>query len=131
MPARSKVLRNRPIRGKEALCMPGRLEPLHAPLPLPCRLMGVLRTVIEIPMLAMFHPRQDFLLRGAVALQFIRDDDPWHIRQTLEQLVEEPLRGVLVSAALHENIEHVTVLIDGPPQIGLNPTLLLRAANYP
>jgi hypothetical protein len=97
MPARSKVLRNRPIRGEEALLMPGRLEPLHAPLPLPCRLMGVLRTVIEIPMLAMFHPRQDFLLRGAVALQFIRDDDPWHIRQTLEQLVEEPLRGFLVS----------------------------------
>jgi hypothetical protein len=32
-------------------------------------------------------------------------------------LHEKLLRRVLVAAALHENIEYVTILIDGPPEI--------------
>ena len=117
MSTRSEGLGDQPIRGEEAWRMPGRLAPLHAPLPLAGRLVRVLCAVVEIAVLSMFHPRQDFWLRGAVALQFIRDDDPWHIRQPLEQFTEKLLRGLLIPTALHENIEHVTVLIDGPPQI--------------
>jgi hypothetical protein len=45
------------------------------------------------------------------------DDYPWHILQALEQLAEKLLRRVLITAALHENVEHVIVLIDGPPQV--------------
>ena len=71
MSARSEGLGDQPIRGEEALRMPGRLAPLHAPLPLAGRLVRVLCAVVEIAVLSMFHPRQDFWLRGAVALQFI------------------------------------------------------------
>jgi hypothetical protein len=52
MPARSKVLRNRTIGGKEALRVPGRLEALHTSLALAGWLMGVLRTVVEVAVLA-------------------------------------------------------------------------------
>ena len=36
---------------------------------------------------------------------------------TFQQLTEEVFGGVLVLAALHENIQDVTVLIDSAPEI--------------
>jgi hypothetical protein len=49
--------------------MTGGFEPLYATLPLARRPMRVLTPVVEIAMLAMFHPWQDLTLRGLVALQ--------------------------------------------------------------
>jgi hypothetical protein len=40
--------------------------------------VGVLRTIIEIRVLAMFHFRKDLALGGTIALQFIGDDHPWY-----------------------------------------------------
>jgi hypothetical protein len=62
----SEVLDYRTIRGEEALRVPWRLEPLHAPFPLAGGLMGVLRAVIQIPMLPMFHVWQDLQLGGSI-----------------------------------------------------------------
>ena len=42
--------------GKEALGVSGGLAPLPVTLPLTRRLRRILRTVVEIPMLAMFDP---------------------------------------------------------------------------
>ena len=52
----AEVLGDRTIGGEEPLGVPWGLEPLHAPLPLAGRLVGVLRAVIEVPVLAVFHP---------------------------------------------------------------------------
>ena len=68
MPARSEVLSNWPIRGEEALHVPGGLEPLHASLPLTCGLMRVLGAIIEVAVLAVLHPREDLPLRSPVAV---------------------------------------------------------------
>ena len=84
--------------------MPGGLEPLHAPLPLAGGLMGVLRTVIEIPVLAMLYTWQDLALRRAIAFELLRDDDPRHVGQAFEEFAEKLLRRPLVPAALDENI---------------------------
>jgi hypothetical protein len=65
----------------------------------------------------MFDAGQDFPLRGAVALELIGYDDPGHMLASFEELAEELLRGLLVAAALHQDIEHMAVLIDRPPQI--------------
>ena len=80
MPTRTEMLGDRPIGGKEPLCLTGRLKPLHAPLALTGRLVGVLRTVIETPVLAMFHSREHLALGGCVALQFVSDDHARDIR---------------------------------------------------
>jgi hypothetical protein len=45
---RSEIGRNRTIGGEAALHVPRRLEPLHPPLSLPRRLMGVLRSIVEV-----------------------------------------------------------------------------------
>src|SRR5215510_906982 len=79
--------------------------------------MRVLTPVIEVTALAMFHPWQDLSLRCTVALQLIRNDDPRHVLQSLQQLAEELLGRLLIAPALHQNIEHVVVLVDSAPQV--------------
>jgi hypothetical protein len=111
----AEMLGDQSIRGEETLRVTRRLEPLHAPLPLACRLMRILRAMIERAMLPMFHPRENLPLRRAVALQCIRNDDTRNILAPFEELAEESLRRVLVAPMLHQNIEHVPVLIHGPP----------------
>ncbi len=117
MPARAKVLRDGTIGREETLSLAGRFELLHAPLPLACRLVRVLRAIIEIAMLAMFYPWEELSLGGPIALQFIGNDHPWYIHQPFEELAEELLRGPLIPAALDQDIQHVPGLIHRPPEI--------------
>jgi hypothetical protein len=114
---RSEVLGDRPIGGEEPLRVSWRLEALHAPLPLAGRLVGVFRAVIQIPVLAMLHPRQQLLLRGAIAFQLVGDDHPRHVRQSLQQLTEELLGRFLVATTLHQDIEDVPVRVNGAPEV--------------
>jgi hypothetical protein len=79
MPPGSEVVGKRSIRGQEPLGMAGRCEPLHPILALTRRPMRVLTPVIEIPTLAMFHPREELALGRAIALQFIGDDHARHV----------------------------------------------------
>jgi hypothetical protein len=60
--------------------MPQEFIPLPAPLALAGRLVGILRPVVQIPVLPMFHTGQHLPLRRPIALQCIGDDDPWHVR---------------------------------------------------
>ncbi len=117
MTSGAKVLCNGTIGREKALGTAWRFEALHPSFPLAGGLMGVLRPVIQIPMLAMFHARQELPLGGSITLQLIRDDDPWSALAPLEQLAEEFCRSLLVPPALHKDIEDMAVLIDSPPEI--------------
>jgi hypothetical protein len=97
--------------------MPRGFEPLHAIFALARGAMRVLTAVIEIATLAIFDSREYLAFGRAVALQFIRDDHAWDILQALEQLAKELLCGLLIAPALHQDIQDVVVLIDGPPQL--------------
>jgi hypothetical protein len=77
----------------------------------------VLGTVVEIPMLPMFHPWEKLSFCRAVAPQFISHDHSRHVRQPFEELTEEFLRGLLVPPPPHQDIQHVPSLIYCPPQI--------------
>src|SRR5262245_33244193 len=68
-------------------------------------------------MLAMFYPGQDLALGGTIAFEFISDDYARYVGQPFEQLAEELLRGLLIASTLHQDIQHVPILIDCPPQI--------------
>jgi hypothetical protein len=65
--SRAEVLGDGTIGREEPLRVPGRLEPLHAPLPLAGGLMGVFSPIVQIAVLAVLHTGQDFPLRGTVA----------------------------------------------------------------
>ena len=75
----AEVLGDRTIGGNEPLGLAGRLKPLPAPLALTCWMVRVLRSIIEIPVLAMFDSWKTFSLGSSVALEFIGDDDPRHV----------------------------------------------------
>src|SRR5262245_20020886 len=79
--------------------------------------MRILTAVVEIATLPVFYAGQYLTLGRAITLELIRDDHPWHVLQALEQLSEKLLRRLFIAAALHQNVEHVIVLIDGPPQV--------------
>ena len=117
MPPRSEVLGHGSIGRQKALGMSRGLEPLHAILPLARRPMGVLTPVVEIATLAMFHTGQYVALGRAIAFELIRDDHTRHVLQSLEQLAEKLLRCPLIAATLHQDVEHVIVLVDSSPQV--------------
>ena len=116
MPSWSEVLGNGSIRGQKARGMPRGRKRLHATLPLARRPMRVLTPVIERATLAMLHLWQYRTLRRTVALQLIRNDDPRHVLQSLQQLAEAWLRRVRVAQALHQDIAHIPCVIHRAPQ---------------
>ena len=107
--------------GKEALNLPGRLEPLHDPLSSSGRLMGVFGPVIEALVLPMLDPGHDLPLGRGVAPQLVGDEHTRGSALLLEELAEQALGGLLVAPALDENIENEAVLVDGTPEPMLLP----------
>jgi len=73
MMARSEMLGNGTIRRQKPLRAPWRLELLHVLCALAGGVVEILGAIIEIPMLAVLHPRQQIALRCAIAFQLIDD----------------------------------------------------------
>jgi hypothetical protein len=91
---RPEVLAGGTIRGEKLLGVPSRLNPIHAPLSLANRFMGVFGMTVQVPVLVMFDTWGHLSLNGTVALELVRDDHPWDIMATLEELPKE-LRGTI------------------------------------
>src|SRR5215467_6555666 len=79
--------------------------------------MRILTAVVEVATLPVFHAGQYLALRGAVALELVRNDYTRHILQALEQLAKKLLRRLLIPPALHEDVQHVIVLVDRAPGV--------------
>lgn len=102
--------------------MGSRLEPAHRSLPLSSGLVRVFGPVVKPLVLAVFHAAQGLPHRRPVTGQLVRDHHPWYIAQAFEQLTEEPLRCPFVPCALHQDVQHLSVLVDGAPPI-VDPTV--------
>jgi hypothetical protein len=107
------------VHFEKTLRMLRRLEPLHPALPLPGRLMRVLRPIVQVPALPMSHSRQNYFLGGAVATELICNDHARPTSAALQQLPEEPHCGKTISLGLHQNVDDGSLLIDGSPEIML------------
>jgi hypothetical protein len=79
--------------------------------------MRILRPVIQRFMPAMLNARHHLCLRCAVAAKFVCDDHSRDVLQFLHQLAEELLSCLLITPALHKNIEHITILINRTPKV--------------
>ena len=80
MPTGAEMLGDGPVGREEPLGVAWGFDPWHAPLPLPGGLVRILRSIIEIAMLAMFHAWEELALSGSVALQLVGDDHARHVR---------------------------------------------------
>jgi hypothetical protein len=83
MSAHSKVRGNDSEGGKKTLRVACRLEPSHHTLSQSCWLMRIFRAVVPILLLLVFDTRQNNVLRGVVAPQFVGNDYTGHIPQAL------------------------------------------------
>jgi hypothetical protein len=53
----------------------------------------------------------------AAATQFVGDDSAWNVLQTFQQFAKESLGSLFIAMRLHQDIEHLAVLINRTPQI--------------
>lgn len=79
--------------------------------------MRIFSSIVEAFVLAMLDARQDLAFGSSVALELISNDYPWHRVQLFKQLAKKSLRSFFVASALHQNIEHIPVLIHRSPEI--------------
>lgn len=79
--------------------------------------MRHLGPIVQSLVLPMLHARHDVNLGSGVALQFVRDQDPWRIPQALEELTEKPFGCLPVAPALHQDVEGMAILIDSSPEV--------------
>ena len=63
------------VGGEETLSLPGRLEALHLPFSSACRLMGVLRPVVQSFMLSVLNTGHDLSLGRPIAAQPVGDQE--------------------------------------------------------
>jgi hypothetical protein len=52
-----------------------------------------------------------------ITLELVRYQFPWRFTLTLQHLAKEPFSGTLVSALRHQNINHISILVNGTPKI--------------
>ena len=108
------------VSGEEVLGLFGRFEPLHLPLSSSRRSMRVLGPIVQISALSVLNAGKQLTLSDAIAPQLVGHNHPRHILQTLQQPLEEALRGVGIAPGLNEDVEHNAILIDGAPEIMLH-----------
>ena len=73
--------------------------------------------VVQVAVLPVFGPREELSLRRTIAFELIRDHHPRHIVVSLEELAEARLGRVRVPSALHQDIQHIPLLIHRPPEV--------------
>lgn len=110
-----KMIGDRTKGREEALCMARGFETPHGSLSLPGSLVRTFRTIVQALMLAVLNTGHDFPLCCSVTGQLVGNDDPWYVLQAFEQLAEEFLGYILVATALHQDIQHMAILINRPP----------------
>jgi hypothetical protein len=81
--------------------------------------VGVFRSIVEPFVLPMLHARQDLAFRCPIASQLISNDHAWDVLQFSQELTEKSFGSLFIASALHQDIQHVTILIYCSPQIML------------
>ncbi len=117
MPARAEVLTDWPEGGEKALRMARRREATHRSFALTCWLMGVFGTSAQPFMATTLDARQHLLVRCFVTAELVRDEHTRYVLAPVEPLMEEVLGRRLVPPTLHQDIQHVAVLVNGPPEV--------------
>ena len=81
--------------------------------------MRVFRSVVQALMLPVVYSFEDLFHSSTVASQLVRHDNPWRSSLWFEQFTEEFVGGPLIPASLHQDVKHLSVLVDGSPQVVL------------
>ena len=120
MSADSKEILHNSVYRREPLHVGGRCEAPHLALPLTCRLVGDLGSIVRVLISDVDHGRHYGAARGGVGAQLVGDDQP--ARDTalgFQQFPKESDGCSPIPVRLHEDVQDVTVLLGAycAPQI--------------
>ena len=117
MPAQSEQILDRSVNVQESLTLSRRLETAHLPFPLPCRLMRYLAPIVRILRRVMRHQRHHRAMCDAITSEFVGHKSERFATLALQESAEEPSRCSPIPARLHEDVDHVSVLVNGTPEV--------------
>jgi len=109
------------VHSCEALHLGGRLEAPHLTLALPSRLMGNFGSIVGVLVRGVDHGRHHGPTSRCIAPQLVRDQTSRYRPLAFQQLPEEARGGAPIAPGLHEDVDHVAVFVDRPPEILLLP----------
>src|SRR4029453_7375978 len=121
MPAHPEEILDEAVHGREALHLGGRLEAPHLTLALARRLMGDFSSIVRVLVRDVAHGRHHRPTSRRIAPQLVRDETSRYRPLAFQQLPEEARGGVPIAPGLHKDVDHIAVLVDGPPEILLPP----------
>src|SRR5436305_8249253 len=104
----------------KALGVAAGFEVSHPSLPLTRRLMRVLRSVIQIPVLSVSYLGHHHSFGGGITAQLVSNDHAWSMPSGSQQPAEETHGSKSITLSLHKDIDHDSMLIDGSPEIVRN-----------
>ena len=78
--------------------------------------MGILRPVVQAFERAMLDAGHDIALCRAIGSQLVGDHEARRVPLSFHKLSHKAFGGLGIAAALHQNVENKTVLIDGVPE---------------
>ena len=97
---------------QESLRVPGGLKPAYLPFTLSSRLVRDLRSIVFALRCTVNDRRDDRAVGGRVAAQLVGDETSRSTPLVLQQFPEETLGCPVIAPGLHEDVDHVTVLVD-------------------
>jgi hypothetical protein len=103
--------------GKKALRVFGGLESPHLLFAQSLGLMRMFCTIVQPFVLLMFHPWRYLAFGSSITSEFISNDHTRNVLQLFEQLAEKAFGSLFVPSALHQDVQHVAILIYSPPEI--------------
>jgi len=104
------------VNRQEPLGRSGRLEALLFSFSPPDRLMGILRPIVRAQSLIV-NRRKPFLANGdGVRFELVRGDALRREALLLEQLSEQSPRRSGAASRLHQEVQHLALVVDSAPQ---------------
>ncbi len=115
VPTQVEEIANNTMYRQEALRLSSGFELAHLAFPLSGRLMRDFCSVVRIAPGVMDDRRHDRAARRSVASQLVGDEAARLHTLALQQLAEESPCSRGVSSALDEDVEDITILVNGTP----------------
>jgi len=102
---------------QESLRLPCRLEPPHTAFSHTSRLVRKLCPVIGILTGIVNSLRNKFSMRNAIASQLVCHNLSRFAMMPFQQSLEETRSSCSVTTCLEKHIDHLAILVNGPPQV--------------
>src|SRR5713101_6396829 len=108
---------NNAVYRQKSLCVSGGFEPPHLSLALAGRLMRDFGSIVLVLLRAVNDRGHHEAVGRRVAAKLVGDQTLWRTALPFQQLTEEAFGRTPIAPGLDEEVDHVAVLVDGPPEI--------------